>query len=103
MTFPRLGFICALTSFAAAAEPVGRNIHSFMNDPEQLRLGRVAELPHPNKGNVRELHVLLRISDAEQVPHRLAPEHGEHTDEILGELGYRPHEIASLRADNAVR
>jgi crotonobetainyl-CoA:carnitine CoA-transferase CaiB-like acyl-CoA transferase len=55
------------------------------------------------KGNVRELHVLVRVSDAEQVPHRLAPELGEHTDAILGELGYTTEEITALRADNAVR
>jgi crotonobetainyl-CoA:carnitine CoA-transferase CaiB-like acyl-CoA transferase len=87
----------------AAAKPVARNIHAFMNDPEQRRLGRVAELRHPTKGNVRELHVLVRLSDAEQVPHRLAPELGEHTDQILSELGRTPEEIAALRAEGAVR
>lgn len=87
----------------AAAEPIARNVHGFMNDPEQRRLGRVAEVPHPVKGNVREPHVLLRVSDAEQVPHRLAPELGEHTDAILEDLGYSADEIAELRARNVVR
>jgi crotonobetainyl-CoA:carnitine CoA-transferase CaiB-like acyl-CoA transferase len=87
----------------AAAEPVGRNIHAFMNDPEQRRVGRVAEVAHPDKGNVRELHALLRISDAAQVPHRLAPELGEHTDEILAEVGYTHDEVSELRSRGAVR
>ncbi len=90
-------------SGVAAAQPVGRNVHAFMNDPEQRRLGRVAEVPHRVKGNVRELHVLLRISDSEQVPHRLAPELGEHTDQILGQLGYSKEEIIMLRGANALR
>ena len=87
----------------AAAVPVGRNMHTFLHDPEQRRYGRVAEVPHPLKGNVRELHVLVRVSHAEQLPHRLAPELGEHTDEILSQVGYRADEIADLRAGGAVR
>jgi crotonobetainyl-CoA:carnitine CoA-transferase CaiB-like acyl-CoA transferase len=52
---------------------------------------------------VRELHVLLRVSDAEQVPHRLAPGFGEHTDQVLRELGCDAEAIASLHAGGAVR
>ena len=66
-------------------------------------MGRVAEVPHPVKGNVRELHVLLRVSGTDQVPQRLAPELGEHTDEVLAELGYNSAEIARLRTEGAVR
>ncbi len=96
--------VAALTAAGVAAvQPAGRNIHHFMNDPEQRRLGRVAELPRPAKGNVRELNTLLRVSDAEQVPHRLAPELGEHTDEILAAVGYTEMEIHELRARTAIR
>jgi crotonobetainyl-CoA:carnitine CoA-transferase CaiB-like acyl-CoA transferase len=86
-----------------AVEPVGRNVHAFMNDKEQRRVGRVAEVVHPVLGAVRELDVLLRVSDAARVPHRLAPGLGEHTDEILAHLGCSPDEITSLRAQGAVR
>jgi MYXO-CTERM domain-containing protein len=86
-----------------AVEPVGRNVHAFMNDPEQRRAGRVAELPHPVKGNVRELHVLLRVTDAEQLPHRLAPELGQDTDSVLGVLGYTGDEIQALRLRGSIR
>jgi len=88
---------------AAIVEPAGRSMHRLMNDPEQRRVGRVAEVVHADKGKVRELHVLVRVSDAEQVPHRLAPGLGEHTDEVLGELGCDGAAISALRARGAVR
>jgi len=87
----------------AAVEPVGRNVHAFMNDPEARRTGRVAEVQHPRLGKVRELDVLVRVSDTATTPHRLAPELGEHTDELLTELGCSPEEIAELHARGAVR
>jgi crotonobetainyl-CoA:carnitine CoA-transferase CaiB-like acyl-CoA transferase len=92
-----------LSAGVAAAEPVGRNVHAFMNDPEQRRLNRVAEVAHPLKGNVREIYTLVRISEAQQVPHRLAPELGENTDEVLSMVGYTATEVADLRARKAVR
>jgi crotonobetainyl-CoA:carnitine CoA-transferase CaiB-like acyl-CoA transferase len=91
------------TAGVAAVEPVGRNVHAFMNDPEQRRLRRVAEVAHPTLGNVRELDVLLRVTDTSAPPHRLAPGLGEHTDLLLAELGCTPDEIAELHARGAVR
>jgi crotonobetainyl-CoA:carnitine CoA-transferase CaiB-like acyl-CoA transferase len=87
----------------AVAEPIGRNMHNLMNDPEQRRIGRVAERPHPTKGNIREIDVLLRVTDAQRVDHRLAPEVGEHTTEILLDLGYSPEQIEAMRDRKAIR
>ena len=86
-----------------ATAPVPRNDRTFLRDPENRRTGRVAECPHPDRGHVRELAVLVRVSDAEARPHRLAPGLGEHTDEILTMLGIGPEAIAALRADGMIR
>jgi crotonobetainyl-CoA:carnitine CoA-transferase CaiB-like acyl-CoA transferase len=85
-----------------AADPTVTTSTSLLRDPEHHRSGRVAVVPHPTAGHVREFAHLLRVSDAEVVPHRIAPELGEHTDEILGSLGYRLAQIAELRARGAV-
>ncbi|HXY91934.1 MAG TPA: CoA transferase [Acidimicrobiia bacterium] len=91
------------TAGAPAAEPVGPNLHALMVDPEQRALGRVAEVEHPTLGRVREIAQLVRVSDADVAPHRLAPGLGEHTDDILRGLSYKPEDIVALRARGAIR
>jgi crotonobetainyl-CoA:carnitine CoA-transferase CaiB-like acyl-CoA transferase len=86
-----------------AVEPVGPNVHALMIDPEARELGRVAEVEHPTLGTVREISHLVRVSDADVAPHRLAPGLGEHTDDILRWLSYKPDEIVALRARGAIR
>jgi crotonobetainyl-CoA:carnitine CoA-transferase CaiB-like acyl-CoA transferase len=85
------------------AVPAGRNMHAIMNDPDHRRTGRVAEVRHPAKGNVRELAVLLRVSDTDVPAHRLAPGLGQHSDEILTWLGFDPETISRLRARGSVK
>jgi crotonobetainyl-CoA:carnitine CoA-transferase CaiB-like acyl-CoA transferase len=87
----------------AALEPVGPNIHRYMNDPFAQRTGRVAQCRHPAKGMVREVGHLIRFTDAEVAPHRLAPELGEHSEEILSMVGCSRESIESLRARGVVR
>jgi crotonobetainyl-CoA:carnitine CoA-transferase CaiB-like acyl-CoA transferase len=85
------------------AEPKPHNNLAFMHDLENRRTGRVAEVWHPRDGRVREPAVLVRVSGVRAAPHRIAPELGEHTDEILTSLGYSPESIATLRERGAVR
>jgi crotonobetainyl-CoA:carnitine CoA-transferase CaiB-like acyl-CoA transferase len=85
------------------AEPVPYNNFIFMRDPENVEAGRVAISQDPELGQVRELARLVRVSDAREVPHKLAPKLGEHTDHILIELGYDPIEIESLAERGAIR
>jgi crotonobetainyl-CoA:carnitine CoA-transferase CaiB-like acyl-CoA transferase len=85
-----------------AAAPKPYNNVTFMTDPENERSGRVAVCAHPTEERVRELAVLVRVSDAEIPTHQLAPSLGQHTDEILSWLGYDASEIADLRARGQV-
>ena len=45
----------------------------------------------------------MRVSDVDVPEHRLAPELGQHTDEILRDAGYGDERIAQLRARGAVK
>jgi crotonobetainyl-CoA:carnitine CoA-transferase CaiB-like acyl-CoA transferase len=86
-----------------ALEPVGRNGFSFVHDPENIGLQRTAVTEDVDGTIVRDMHLLVRISDVDMPRHRLAPHLGQHTDEILGELGYSRERIITLLADRVVR
>ena len=44
----------------------------------------------------------LQVHDVAKVPATRAPELGEHSDEILEQLGFNPNEIKGLRTSGAV-
>jgi crotonobetainyl-CoA:carnitine CoA-transferase CaiB-like acyl-CoA transferase len=75
----------------------------LLNDPERRRDGRVEEYEHPRWGTTQDVAVLVRLSDAGQRPSRPAPEIGEHTREILAELGYTTTEVEELFGEGVVR
>jgi crotonobetainyl-CoA:carnitine CoA-transferase CaiB-like acyl-CoA transferase len=65
--------------------------------------GFFEKLDHPVAGPARYATLPMRFSDRPDGVHRTpAPTLGQHTDELLGELGLTPERIAALRADNVV-
>ena len=99
------GWMARLTEVGvpAVVPTTERNAIAFLRDPEQRRIGRVAEIAHHRDGKVREIDQLVRVAGSRNVPHRIAPELGQHTDEILREAGYSDERIAALRARGVAR
>jgi crotonobetainyl-CoA:carnitine CoA-transferase CaiB-like acyl-CoA transferase len=52
---------------------------------------------------MREIAQLIRVSSAAVPPHRLAPDLGAQTDQILGSLGFGADEVAAWRENGAIR
>ena len=70
-------------------------------EPSLRETGTVVEVDHPTRGKYLSVGNPVKLSDSASEVTR-SPLLGEHTDEILTELGYSKDQIANLRASRAV-
>ncbi|MCS4296052.1 formyl-CoA transferase [Comamonas sp. BIGb0152] len=91
--------------FEQAGVPAGpvRKIKDMLEDPQTLARDMVIEVDHPVAGQVQALGLPIKFSHGNGVTRRGAPQYGEHTAEVLQELGYSSEDIAALAASQAVQ
>lgn len=89
-------------------EPLGlpcgpiNSVAEALTSPQTQAREMVAEIPHPTAGRMRVVGSPLRFSGAPGAIRRHPPLLGEHTDEILGELGYNPADLDRMRAAGVI-
>ncbi len=76
--------------------PVQR-IEEVLTDPQALANGYVTDFEHPALGRVQLPGYPVSFSAGRAGTRTKAPAIGEHTAEILAELGYEAAEIAALQ------
>jgi len=94
---PAVALVAALEAAGAWAELCRQNVElETLEDPELRATNTVQTTIHPQFGEVRELGAMLRFSRSKAGSDRHAPVLGEHTREVLAELGKSEAEIAEM-------
>ena len=85
----------------SAGVPAGRinNIEEALSDANVQARGMIVSLAHPTLGVLRSIATPVQMQETPLVYRRHPPRLGEHTHEILGELGHSSENIAQLAAD----
>jgi crotonobetainyl-CoA:carnitine CoA-transferase CaiB-like acyl-CoA transferase len=79
-----------------------QTLDELPSDPQIVHRRMIVELDHPALGKVRQVGIPMKLSDTPGSVRRFSPKPGEHTREVLAELGYSEAEAESLRAAGVV-
>ena len=81
---------------------LGQTMAELMKAPHCQENAIIDEREHKDFGRVRLVGVGPRFSDMSGIIRRPAPALGEHTEEVLVELGYGKEQIADLKAKRII-
>jgi formyl-CoA transferase len=77
------------------------SMKELAEEPSLRKTGTIVEVDHPVRGKYLTVGNPIKLSDSPTDVTR-SPLLGEHTDEVMAELGYSPEQIGALRAAGAI-
>lgn len=94
-------WIEALTAAELPCGPIN-TIDKVFQHPQVLHRRMLEEIDHPTAGRLKLVGIPYKFSETPLSIRRHPPTLGEHTEEVLRELGYSEAEVAALRAEGAI-
>jgi formyl-CoA transferase len=95
------GWIETLNAAGVPCGPIN-TVDQVFADPQVRHLGAATEVTHPKLGRYKLLAQPARLSRTPAAVVAATPDPGQHTDEILRELGYGDNDISRLREQKVV-
>lgn len=77
-------------------------LDDVVRDPQAQAIGVFCDIPDTEVGTIRSVRIPMRFHTADVGPLGPPPAAGEHTDEVLQQLGLDTDDIAQLRRDNVI-
>ena len=78
------------------------HLDEVFEDPQVLHQEMLLEQDHPTIGKIKQIGFPTKLSRTPASLRLPPPLMGEHTDEVLGELGYSPEEIQAMRKEGVL-
>ena len=77
-------------------------VDKIFADPQVLHREMVKELDHPKAGKIKVTGIPIKLSDTPGEVETAPPVLGQHTQEVLTELGYSDQDLEKLKQENVI-
>lgn len=79
-----------------------KDMGETLKDPQVLHRQMIVDVEHPQAGRLKQIGIPIKLSETPGEIQNPAPSLGQHTEEILQELGYPAEAIEGLRREKVI-
>ena len=79
-----------------------KDIREALEDPQVQHRQMIVEVEHPHVGRLKQIGIPIKLSETPGEIDNPAPSLGQHTDELLNELGYHSADIEKFRKEKVI-
>ena len=89
---------------AEAGVPCGpiNNVGQTFADPQVQQLEMTPTVNHPRRGPLKVVGQAIKMSRTPSHAHSPTPDAGQHSEDVLAEVGYSAEEIGQLKEDGVI-